>query len=369
MTETKNQMSGIFLSVRWLLLISFSALFTLVIAGIFYWFYDFATKRTLAQITEDLTQTVQMAAINIDSEELLALYREGKPNEASLAWEDAVFNNGDLEAVRAKYGQPQPNGFSDDPRYQKLMDWLEVVHRIEPRAWPYIWVNDTENQAGVYVADLAARYNPEKSTLFLEWFEDPEPITQLTLSTDDNGRLVSYEDPWGEWYSAWLPITDSQGRNIGVVGIDFTAGEIRQVQASIRNTILIAFAVTYLVIFLAIYWISSRITSPIISLTRAANAIGEGNYDLDISKLFAGTIHNEVDTLARVFNVMLDKVRDRVVKLQQQVSSLRIEIDEAKRKQQVEDIASSDFFRDLQSKATQFRKRDGDKGNKPTGES
>ncbi|MBL8063232.1 MAG: HAMP domain-containing protein [Anaerolineales bacterium] len=367
MTETTKKSSGMYLSVRWLLLISFSAMFTLVIAGIFYWFYDFSTKRTLEQISEDLTQTVQMAALNIDTDELLALYEEGQPNEAGLAWENAIFNGGDLEAVRAQYGQPQPNGFSDDPRYQKLMDWLETVHGIEPRAWPYIWVNDTANQQAVYVADLSARYNPEKSTLFLEWFEDPDPYTQLTLSTNESGKLTSYEDPWGEWYSAWLPLTDSQGQIIGVVGIDFEAGEIRQVQASIRNTILMAFAFTYFIIFLAIFWISGRITSPIISLTRAADAIGEGNYDLDIRNLFAGSIHNEVDTLARVFNVMLEKVRERVVKLQQQVTNLRIEIDEAKRKQQVEDIASSDFFRDLQTKASNFRKKDSDKTAKEEG--
>lgn len=364
MTEANKKSSGIYLSVRWLLLISFSAVFTLVTAGIFYWFYNFVTQKALEQIEQDLTQTVQMAALNIDVQELLALYQEGEPNAAGLAWEDAIFNNGDLEAVRTQYGQPQPQGFSDDPRYQNLMDWLEVVHRIEPRAWPYIWISDTVNKEGIYIADLAARYNPEKSTLFLESFEEPEIYDGVTLSTNNEGQLEAYIDDWGEWYSAWLPITDAQGQIIGGVGIDFAAGEVHQVQTSIRSTILIACIITYLILFIAIFWISATITSPIISLTRAADAIGEGNYDLDISKLFAGSIHNEVDTLARVFNIMLEKVRERVVKLQQQVTNLRIEIDEAKRNQQVDEIANSEFFRDLQSKANNFRKKENSKQEK-----
>src|SRR5690606_5361773 len=43
--------------------------------------------------------------------------------------------------------------------------------------------------------------------------------------------------------------------------------------------------------------------------------------------------------------------------LRQQIQQLRIEIDEAKRKQQVSEIVDTDFFQDLQAKAHTIRSR------------
>ena len=54
---------------------------------------------------------------------------------------------------------------------------------------------------------------------------------------------------------------------------------------------------------------------------------------------------------------MVDKVRQREQKLRRQVEELKIEIDEAERKEQVEKIVDSDFFRDLQAKAQRVRSR------------
>jgi len=56
---------------------------------------------------------------------------------------------------------------------------------------------------------------------------------------------------------------------------------------------------------------------------------------------------------------MTEKVYQRELKLRLQVEKLKIEIDENKRSKQVEEIVETDFFRDLQSKADQMRKRRG----------
>ena len=45
--------------------------------------------------------------------------------------------------------------------------------------------------------------------------------------------------------------------------------------------------------------------------------------------------------------------------LRQEIQQLRIEIDEAKRKQQVSEIVDTDFFQDLQAKAHSIRSRRG----------
>jgi len=67
---------------------------------------------------------------------------------------------------------------------------------------------------------------------------------------------------------------------------------------------------------------------------------------------------DELGSLAQVFRKMASDVHERTGKLKQQVSQLIIKIDEMRRKEQVNEITDSDFFNDLQKRATEFRKRD-----------
>jgi DNA repair ATPase RecN len=61
--------------------------------------------------------------------------------------------------------------------------------------------------------------------------------------------------------------------------------------------------------------------------------------------------------LARVFQRMVREVFAREENLKRQVAELRIEIDEAKKAQQVAEITDTDYFQQLQQKALDFRKR------------
>jgi GAF domain-containing protein len=61
--------------------------------------------------------------------------------------------------------------------------------------------------------------------------------------------------------------------------------------------------------------------------------------------------------LARVFQRMAREIQAREARLRQQVAELRIEIDQARRSQQVAEITESDFFLDLEAKARALRAR------------
>jgi CheY-like chemotaxis protein len=62
-----------------------------------------------------------------------------------------------------------------------------------------------------------------------------------------------------------------------------------------------------------------------------------------------------IGQLARVFQRMAREVVDRERRLKSQVQQLRIEIDEARAARKVAEITETDFFRDLQEKASQLR--------------
>lgn len=333
--QLKNSRNpGFYFSLRWKILVGFTLIFSVVFAIAFYWFYQFATDAALKRIQDDLTQTLEGASVGVNTDELLALAGDGKPNDA---------------------------GFSDDPRYQNQLDWLDTIHKIEPRAWPYLYIPGSEENQIIYVVDLWARYDASRATSFLYTKTSKGfslgGLNQLTLRTVD-GRFDTYTDEWGSWASAYMPVKDKNGQIVGAIGIDFVADYVDQVRQSIIDQVATAFLTTYISLFILVFLFSGALTGPIIKLTQAARALGEGNYSEDFSKLSRSSrFSDEIEKLADVFTVMADKVYQREQTLKHQVEVLKIEIDEVKRNKQVSEIAESDFFKELQTKARDMRAR------------
>ena len=363
--------SSIYFSLRWKLLIGFTLIFSIVFALAFYWFYTFASTQALTRIQQDLLDTLNGASQEISGDILSELVEDGKPNEQGEAWLAVAIAEDDetpdasalRDAAQVNYGKASVNGFSDDPRYQKLMDQLESIHNIEPRAWPYIFVKAEGERHISYIVDLWARYDPSKAAPFIFTTTSRRSyngLNQLTLRLDSDGNFTPYTDQWGQWVSAYRPIKSAQA-GTAAIGIDFSADYVYQVQDAIRNQVATAFTVTYLALFILVFLFSGALTGPIVKLTQAANALGEGHYTQDFSTLkSAGRFSDEIVKLADVFTVMADKVYQREQSLKRQVEALKIEIDETKRKKQVSEIADSDFFRELQAKARNMRSKHGE---------
>jgi methyl-accepting chemotaxis protein len=66
---------------------------------------------------------------------------------------------------------------------------------------------------------------------------------------------------------------------------------------------------------------------------------------------------DELGSLAKVFQDMAREVYARTQKLKEQVQELRIEINQMRRTDEVQEVVSTEFFRDLQSKAKQMRQQ------------
>ncbi len=331
--KEKSAQKIYFISLRWKLLVGFTLVFSVVFAAVFYWFYTYSDATAVDKIKCDLVNTITGAAKGVNTDELLALAKEGKPNDA---------------------------GFSDDPRFQSQLNYLDTVHQIEPRAWPYIYIPGTEKNEIIYVVDLFARYDASRATPFLKHKISKGislgGLKELTVHTTD-GKFAVYGDEYGSWVSAYTPIRNPQGEVIGAMGIDFEADYVNQIRQAILNKIYMAFAISYVVLFSLVFVVSRTLTSPIRRLTRMAEKIGEGNYDQDLTQVVNQRFPDEIGTLTSVFGVMVGKVHHREQSLRAQVEQLKIEIDDAKRQHQVDEIAETDFFRDLQSKAIVMRQR------------
>lgn len=321
-------------------------IFSIVFAGAFYWFYTFTTDKTISRLRADLRSTLEGAVAGVDVDELMALYQEGEPNA---------------------------EGFSDDPRYIAQMDWFETVKSIEPRAWLYSYVvgPPSENRRigelsvgpgrseTVYLVDLWANYDPSKAVHFLE----SDETSSRSLQVLQFGRLVEepriYSDDWGSWISAFAPLRDDEGNIVAILGLDIEADYVFQLQQRIRNRVLISFVITYGILFVLIYVLSGILTRNLTELTHSAELIAAGDYNRSlnfpkqlnpprpdpateartpvaklrrgIQQLRAG-LRDEMSIFAQAFEVMVNSVQTR----EQQIREGKKVEDEMRRALQVE---------------------------------
>jgi len=339
MTDEKNLADvpkprrTVFISLRVKVLVAFTLVFFAVFAGAYYWFYNFATDQAARRIQADMVDTLTGAARNISGDDLIGLY---------------------------KSGQKRADGYSDDPRYWAHVNFLAQVAQIEPRAQLYTYVKGPDENQVIFIGSSGAVQNPPFGVKFLEPRVSKgtllKGLSETTLKLADEKGNFGYHDEFGYWISGRVPILDRAGAKVGALGIDFHADYVLEVQRAILDRVILAFGVTYAILFLLVLLLSSALTRPISRLSHIAERIGEGDYDQDLPQS-GSRVRDEINTLSGVFAIMVDKVRLREQALRQQVEELKIEIDENKRQKQVNEIVDSDFFQGLQERARTMRQR------------
>jgi HAMP domain-containing protein len=352
MTEHKTSRS-LYISLRVRLLLIFTLLFMVAFAAVFAWFYDFATDLAMNDLRKDLIATALAAAAAIDGDAHTELYE---------------------------------NGVIDDETYTQISSSLRAVTHANPKAagiYTYVQLPGEDDRVHFVVSSLlppgvepspldvavaeqlpeGCRINsnarPELGEAY-DWDAGLSP-TMLNGVREPGAETELWSDEWGQWLSGYAPIYNSAGNPVGAVGVDMCAADVIALQENIQATIVPAFGASFALLAAMVFIVAHRLTRPIIALTSAADSIGQGNYDQDISRLHRGYFKDEVAKLAEVFEIMVGKVRTREEKLKQQVAELQIMVDESKKAKQVAEIVDTDFFRDLQSKANEMRARRGDR--------
>lgn len=370
--KKSSKSQGFKVSIRWKALILFSIFFSVVYFFALNSFTTLAVRAADEQIKADLTQTLENTASSIDVEMLLDLAETGEPNDEN---------------------------FSDDPRFIEILTFLDTVHTIEPDSWPYLYIPSPVENEIFFVVDVWALYDPSSAGGFLEaytsnsgWIvkgldslvyravdhrtvqdiknfaksiQESNPRTSEFLTnfgdwlTDSNilptNEFGTYGDQFGRWASGYMPLENKAGEKVAAIGIDFQADYVNQVRREISAQVQRAFLIAYPVMIILMFIITSYFTRPLLKLTANAERIADGDYDVDFSDLMKGRFQDEIDTLASVFEVMVDKVHKREEKLKRQVASLKIEIDQTKQKEEIDEIVDTDFFKDLQLRASKLR--------------
>ncbi|QDZ38915.1 HAMP domain-containing protein [Euhalothece natronophila Z-M001] len=122
-----------------------------------------------------------------------------------------------------------------------------------------------------------------------------------------------------------------------------------------REIIYIGFGVATLMLILIVL-LARQLAKPILAMTTTATKIENGEFDLNALEGIKFRL-DELGDLARVFENMANKIHAREHQLKQEITELRIEIDQQKKEEEVKEIVETDFFQDLENKAQSLRKR------------
>ncbi|MBL8049956.1 MAG: HAMP domain-containing protein [Anaerolineales bacterium] len=345
-----------FFSLRLKIWLGFTLIFIPIFIGSYAWFYNYTKDRVFQTITDDLVQTVHGALAGIDKEGFVQLYEEESANNPMCPPNKPTADT-----------PPEENGYyPENPLYLEHVNWLRSVQFTELKEDPngdatketirlYTYIKGPDDGEVIAIGSTGYFRNPRGGFRFCQRYTSTTSKIYEGLS----GRVDAWEpypDRFGTWITTYAPIIDDNGQVIGAIGVDIQASYVDEVAAEILQQGIIAFAVTFAIIFVLVYWLAGFLTRPIIGLAGAAKKIGEGDYEQEISS-GDGNVKDEIDTLTDVFKVMVDKIAQREQSLRARVHQLEIMIDKSKLTKQVTEIVESEFFQDLQSKVKDMRNR------------
>jgi two-component system sensor histidine kinase ChiS len=187
-------------------------------------------------------------------------------------------------------------------------------------------------------------------------FEGIGHNAQLSLRLDGARHFVHVAPLQDDWGLDWLVV-------VVMPEVDFMG----PIYASVRSTLGLALLIVTVAVLLGALTARS-IIRPILTLTDAAAAVEEERFEPDALQGILPR-NDELGRLARVFDRMAREVAARKQRLREQVQQLRIEIDEIKRRQQVDQIVDSEFFQDLRARSRRMRhEEDADEDQDPESE-
>ncbi|MBN1147156.1 MAG: HAMP domain-containing protein [Anaerolineales bacterium] len=315
---------------RTLVMVTFLLIFTiLVISGVLSWA---SRKSLLEQATLDAKVIAQLFSSRVENTRAIPS-ADDETTGASLArLADRLVGSGNVLAIHAVDSEMNILASS-------VLPGAPVSQELSQDDLPFLQSAIEQNQAQVQLSLASAA-----------------PSDSLLEVAVERIRTIGYLDD--SVLKVAVPINDLSG---GVMGAAILYLPMDRIESALiyqwqLALVIAAFALIY-GIEASIVW-SRRVTRPLARMKEAAIALEKGNFDPEMLK---GLVKRKDETgkLATVFNQMAQQVKAREQRLKDQVEALRIEIDTAKTKRQVEEITDTEYFRQLQARVKELRSRGG----------
>lgn len=283
MDSATTQVNRRYTSIQTRLAIAFAAMAAIITVSITVILFIQARRNLYAQFEDRITILLRQAEAK-EWPNLLANINaatdEGSPNYEFLQQEQKVFMANDPTIGSA---------------YSLRQDQLGNIFYL----------------VGSYRSDLAKERSPIHFGTFLD-----SPRQALLDAFKSNSQFSidteTHRDDMGSWISAYAPIIDEDGKNVGVFGFDISADNLVAAERNMLITTFLLMAIA-LPVFAGIgWWLGRGFARPIVQLNEGVNRItsGELNYVVNVKS------GDEVEALAKSFNVMTGKLNELVNNLE-----------------------------------------------------
>lgn len=217
---------------------------------------------------------------------------------------------------------------ASDPLYEEYrLQNLEILRSDPDFIFVYTMRKD---ELGIYFVVDGNEPDAEGFSVYGERYLEPSPL--LTENFDTMSAPIVepdiYTDEYGSFLSAYAPIRTSDGRQVGVVGVDITADTILQEQRQIIIQAFFIFLIVFAIGTLLGNLAGSALARPVSKLAQSALAFTTGKFDqrVDINT------GDEIGDLANTFNSMADEIQSLIGSLEQRVEERTKDL-EAERQQ------------------------------------
>lgn len=280
-----------FTSFRYKLFIILS-LITIFLSGVsIYFLYVISIKEQLEGLRSKVISIASTAAIMVDGDE----HRKLDPHKPVLT----------------EY-------------YKKLNFLLSQVQKENPDIRFVYTLTETENLDVCYIVADGDYPNlevwPEEQIEKADY--DVSNIPELTSKKAFKEPVATekfYRDEQGLWLSGYAPVKDRSGKTAAVVGVDMSVDRIMNYQSYIKIWAISIFFFDIILSFILSYFISTRITHPLVQITRHTKVISEGNF----KKIKDIKARDEIKVMADSFNDMIDKLDFLFLELKQTQADLK----------------------------------------------
>lgn len=212
---------------------------------------------------------------------------------------------------------------ANDPLYEKFrLQNLEILKSDPDFIFVYTMRKDSD---GIYFVVDGNELDAEGFSAFGERYLEPSPllVENFDSLTSPIVEADIYTDEYGSFLSAYAPIVSSDGRQVGVIGVDITADVIVQEQ---RQIIIQAILIFFVSLLFGIFFgnlAGIALSRPISRLAEGARAFTLGNFDHRVEI----NTRDEIGNLAAAFNGMAEKISNLLQGFEERISERTKELE------------------------------------------
>lgn len=213
-----------------------------------------------------------------------------------------------------------------EPLYEKIRLQNLKILRSDPD-FVYVYTMRKDPQ-GIYFVVDGNELDAEGFSAYGDRYLEPSPflVKNFESMTQPIVEPEIYTDEFGSFLSAYAPILASDGRQVGVVGMDIAAGTVIQQQGQILIQSIGIFLVVLAMGIIFGYLAGNTLTRPVTKLVNGTLAFASGKFS---QRVDIGT-HDEIGDLAKTFNNMAEEIQTLIGSLENRVTERTADLETAR---------------------------------------